>query len=212
MGSIRPCPLKRRNLPWTFFFGGSIWCKQWVGLRAEWNSFLSALSTMSAALGTMEVSCRLDAFAKTASVLWRSFTEIWPAMAGRAYWKRATTRSMNICEATDIEPLLANWINTYSCWFMTAITLLIWVLVVRVGVQNTTSSLTWSTSSICVIGGGGTYWQRDGRLNKISLVLDVLIKSLLQSAHLCIWMYSFSIYKHIYYCGNCQTIQTYLLL
>ena len=42
--------------------GGSILCKQWAGLRAEWNSFLSALSTMSAALGTMEVSCHMNAF------------------------------------------------------------------------------------------------------------------------------------------------------
>ena len=31
---------------------------------------------------------------------------------------------------------------------------------------------------------GGTYWRRDGRLNTISLALEVLIKSLLQSAHL----------------------------
>ena len=34
----------------SFFWDGSIWCKQWVGLRAEWISFLLALSTMSAAL------------------------------------------------------------------------------------------------------------------------------------------------------------------
>ena len=44
-----------------FLYGVSIWFKQWVGLKAEWNSFLSALSTMTAALGTMEVSCHLNA-------------------------------------------------------------------------------------------------------------------------------------------------------
>ena len=148
---------------------------------------------LSAALGTMEVSCYLNAFAKTGSNLLLSFTEIWPPLAGRAYWKRATTRPMNICVRPRISSsCLHNWFNRYSRWFMTAITLLIWMLVVRVGVKNTPSSLTWSICSICVIGGEGTYWQRDGRLNTISLVLDVLIKSLLQSANQCIWIYSSS--------------------
>ena len=87
-------------------------------------------------------------------------------------------------------PCLRNWFNRYSRWFMTAITLLIWVLVVRVEVKNIPSSLTCSTCSICIIEGGGTYWRRDGCLNTISLVLEILIKSLLQSARLCMWMYS----------------------
>ena len=50
--------------------------EEWVEVRAEWNSFLSALSTMSAAVGTMEISCHLNAFEKIASILLKSFTNI----------------------------------------------------------------------------------------------------------------------------------------
>ena len=62
MGSTRAMSFERRLYREHFVGGGSIWYKQLVVLKAEWNSFLSALSTMSATLGTMEVSCHLNAF------------------------------------------------------------------------------------------------------------------------------------------------------
>ena len=45
-----------------------------MGLRTALTSLLSALSTMSAALGAMMVDCYLNAFAKTASILLRTYT------------------------------------------------------------------------------------------------------------------------------------------
>ena len=74
-----------------------MWCKQWVELRAELNNCGSALSTMPAALGTMDVSCHLNAFAKTASILLRSSTENLTSNGRQSILKACYNKAHEFC-------------------------------------------------------------------------------------------------------------------